>query len=215
MKTVVFTSPQTDENTYLCIDENTQKCVVIDPGAASSRVSDHLEKERLSLIGILLTHGHCDHIEGLDSLRSNAQALVAAHSAEARVLEDSSVNLSLYLTGRQLEVRADLFFQDQDQAQAMFRFGDTMFAVIHTPGHTPGGVCYYAEKDSILFTGDTLFYHSVGRTDLPLGEPDVLTCSIRDKLFTLPGHVKVYLGHGQPTDIAHEKRHNPYVGGDA
>lgn len=193
------------ENTYVMSDPGSGLVAVVDPGAYTDRIKEAVEKGgKLSLI--LLTHGHADHIFALPEFRRDyPEAKVVACSVERPMLTNASLNNSEEFTGRKLEPEADIYVEDGDQME----FGTQTLTFIHTPGHTPGGMCIYT--GNTLFSGDTLFYRSVGRTDLPESSTVQLARAIREKLYTLPDDTVVYPGHGPETTIGEEKRENFFV----
>jgi glyoxylase-like metal-dependent hydrolase (beta-lactamase superfamily II) len=156
----------------------------------------------------VLTHGHIDHIEGVASLRAEFPDIkVYIHKLDAEMLTEPYTNLSA-MTGASFSVEpADFLLEEQ----SVIEQADIKLSVLHTPGHTPGGICLYCEDEGIVFTDDTLFADSIGRTDFPNGSMEQLLQSIREKLFTLPDETKVYSGHGPMTSIAHEKKYNPFL----
>jgi len=194
------------ENVYFYYDDETKVGVVIDPGGESKRLCRFIDDNGLKIEGILLTHGHFDHILAVNAVKGATSAPVACHSAEEIMLRSSKQNFFREAV-KDTGVEADILLNDGD----VFEFGGHKIKVIHTPGHTAGGVSYYAEECSALFSGDTLFYDSVGRTDLQGGNNAALCSSIKDKLFILPDDTVVYPGHGESTTIGHEKMHNPFV----
>ncbi len=203
IKTLVVNDLQT--NCYILIDENTKEAVVIDPGGESDYIMEEIEKSRCDLKAILLTHGHYDHIEAIADIKNKYNVPLYAHEDEQVILKDSYANISSMFGEKELIISADKTFKDGD----IFTFGNTNLKVIHTPGHTPGGVSYYCEKDKVLFSGDTLFLLSIGRTDFPYGDYEALINSIKNKLFLLPEDTKVFTGHGDSTNIGKEKKINP------
>ena len=195
------------ENTYIYYDEQTMDGVVIDPGDEGVRIQALLVERGIRLVAILLTHGHFDHVGAVNELKAKPHAPVYIGLHEAAFLADPLLNGSATIARRGFSVQADHTLADGEKAPVLGH----RLAAIHTQGHTHGSVCYYDQEAGILFAGDTLFYRSVGRTDLPTGNMSELADSIRNKLFTLPEHVAVYPGHGDETTIGDEKEKNPYV----
>ena len=190
-------------NCYYFYDEEKTEAVVIDPPVKGEWIHDHLKGKGLQVAAILFTHGHFDHISGANALRNASSAKIYAPLPEREMLEDPSLNLS----DQNVSVKADVFLTDGEELTVA---GITM-RVIFTPGHTSGGCCYYLEKDKALFSGDTLFAGSVGRTDLPTGSHAQLIASVREKLMVLPDDVIVYPGHGESTTIGEERKYNPFL----
>ena len=206
MKIVCLPVTSMQENVYFYYDNETKVGVVIDPGGEPKRLCRFIADNGLKIEGILLTHGHFDHILAVNAVREVTSAPVGCHSDEEITLR--SAKRSFFgEVGRDTAIEADILFDDGD----VFEFGGHKIKVIHTPGHTAGGVSYYAEESSSLFSGDTLFYDSVGRTDLYGGNDAALRSSIKNKLFLLPDDTAVYPGHGESTTIGHEKAHNLFV----
>ena len=187
-----------ETNCYIVTDENTLGCAVIDPGDESNTIMDYLEDNRLSCKAILLTHGHYDHTTAVPALhRVYPQADIYIHQADA-----NGAGSTLFpLTG---EVD-DLKLYDEGD---VIRLGDHEIQVLHTPGHSPGSVTLKVED--VLFTGDTLFAGSCGRTDLPGGDPMEMLASLR-RLGRLEGDYTVYPGHMDSTTLAREKQYNPFI----
>lgn len=192
-------------NCYLAVNEETGALVIVDPGAEASRVMDSIGRLQAKPEAILLTHGHFDHIGAAAVLREQYGIPVCAMEGEQEILEDAKKNLS-GLYGRGYTVKADRLFRDQETVA----LAGVQIEVLHTPGHTVGGCCYYIAEEKVLFSGDTLFQCSVGRTDFPTGSMGRLHESIHTKLFVLPEETVVYPGHGETTGIGYEKRYNPY-----
>ncbi|MCL2528278.1 MAG: MBL fold metallo-hydrolase [Defluviitaleaceae bacterium] len=206
MKLITFNKNATSQNAYLYYNEETKEGVLIDPGFNADEAGKYVENNNICVKGILLTHGHYDHITAVVDVNKKVKAEVCCHINEKNMLETPSLNLSTR-TDCHVSITPDLLVNHGD----MLTFGGAALEVIHTPGHTPGCVCYYDKDNAVIFTGDTLFKESVGRSDLPGGEHDVLMESIKAKLFTLPEGVAVYPGHGGSTSISHEVKLNPFV----
>lgn len=204
-------------NCYFLYREGEQEAIVVDPADKGTNIYSALQKNGFRIVGILLTHGHFDHIWGLDALRDAANAAAEsdgldavkayAHEDERELLKNVRMNVSEQ-AGRACSTYADVYVKD---GQELTIAGMTC-KVIATPGHTAGGCCYYFEEAGILVSGDTLFAESVGRTDFPTGSMGTLVRSIKEKLFVLPDDTRVYPGHGDSTTIEHEKKYNPFLG---
>lgn len=206
MKLKVVVSPEMGENCYFVIDENTNDAIVIDPGDEADKLCRTVDREQINVKAICLTHCHFDHAGAAERLKNYTGAPIFICSGEEIVAESTSYNLSA-MFGKPFTVPYDKVLNEGDS----FKFGSLEFKVILTPGHTPGGGCFYFENEGVLFSGDTLFYMSVGRTDFPGGDSDALLASVRDKLFNLPDDTVVYCGHGQQTSICFEKDNNMVV----
>ena len=209
MTVKTFARNSMGQNIYLYYDKPAAESVLIDAGcneADSSDIAAFLQEKGIAVKAILLTHGHFDHIIAAEEMRALTNAELYCHALEKPMLEDHELNLSTMIK-KKLHVTPDKILQDGD----VLRFGNITLEVLHTPGHTPGGVCYLDRENGNLFTGDTLFRESVGRTDLPQGNSKTLKKSITDKLLTLPGSTNVYPGHGSSSTVAHEKQNNPFV----
>ncbi len=202
-------------NCYFVYREGESDAIVADPADKGENIYAALKRNGFRVAGILLTHGHFDHIWGLDGLRDAVCAAAEADGsepvkayaceAERQLLKDTGMNVSAQ-AGRPCSTYADVYVTD---GQEITLAGMTC-KVIATPGHTAGGCCYYFEEAGILLAGDTLFAESVGRTDFPTGSMGTLVRSIKEKLFVLPEDTRVYPGHGESTTIGHEKEHNPF-----
>lgn len=202
-------------NCYFLYREGAHETIVVDPADKGANIYSALAKNGFQVAGILLTHGHFDHIWGLDGLRDAANAAAEAEGggpvqayaceAERELLKSARMNVSEQ-AGRACETYADVYVKD---GQEITLAGMTC-TVIATPGHTAGGCCYYFEEAGILVSGDTLFAESVGRTDFPTGSMGTLVRSVKDRLFVLPEDTRVYPGHGESTTIGYEKKNNPF-----
>ena len=198
-----------ETNSYVLRENETAAdCLVIDTGLDAGGLIDFLEEQKLNPVAMILTHGHADHIGGLTALRSRFPDMkVHIHKLDAEMLTEPQANLSA-MTGVPFSTEPEDFSLEE---QGVVDLAGIELLVLHTPGHTPGGVCLYSKKDSVAFVGDTLFAESVGRTDFPGGSTSQLTSSIKEKLFILPDATKIYPGHGPATTIGHEKAHNPFL----
>jgi len=187
-------------------------CMVIDPGLESSGLIDFLGKKGLRPIKAALTHGHADHITGLGLLREHyPQIQVYIHKFDGPMLTGEKDNLS-EMTGRGFKTKpAEVLLSEGDSITMESDSDEIILEVIHTPGHTPGGACFYCRALNVLFSGDSLFAGSVGRTDFPGGDTAQLISNVKSKLLTLPDETKVYPGHGPVTSIVSEKWSNPFL----
>ena len=193
-------------NTYLVVDEETNKGFLVDPGGKDKGLLEYVKNNNIEIEYIILTHGHGDHICGLESYKDTwPKALIVAHEEERELLLDAKKNFSSMTCGRAISVTADIYVKDGDTLTT----GQIEMKFLFTPGHTQGGMSIYA-GDS-LFSGDTLFAQSIGRTDFPGSSFAALKRSIEEKLYTLPPTTKVYPGHMGPTTIGVEKEQNPFV----
>lgn len=186
-------------NTYIVTDGD--DTMVIDPGCELEKIRDRLSGRRADRI--FLTHGHLDHIYYMDDLKREDGSEIYIHRADEAFLTDFSLSSPGGVADgvEEREYFADGFFADGD----VFTLGNTSFEVIHTPGHTPGGVMFYFAKEKVLFSGDTIFRGTRGRTDFPLSDTDAIISSIRKVLSRLDDDVKIYPGHAFPTTVANEK----------
>lgn len=207
MKTEKFVLGPVATNCYVGINEKTNECFIVDPAACPPEFASYIENEGLTVKAVLLTHGHFDHIMGLDSLLAQLRVPVYAHEAERVVLESGQMNSSASMLGKPYSFTGAEYVTNRQNIRA----AGFEIRVIHTPGHTIGGCCFYIPAEKVLFSGDTLFRGSVGRTDLPTGSMEQLVNSVRDRLFVLPDETKVYPGHMDETSIGYEKKYNPFV----
>jgi len=201
-----FTYGPFAENTYVVVGPSGRRAMVVDPGIGSEPVWDAVRERGLSVELILNTHGHLDHVAGNAFFKRTTGAPIAIHVADVPFLGNVSVQASMYGLRAEDSPPADL-----DLVEGVgLEFDGVTFDVIHTPGHTPGGVCL--RRGNQMLVGDTLFCGSVGRTDLPGGDWDTLVASIRGKLFLLPDDVQCLPGHEGETTIGAERLTNPFVG---
>ena len=199
------------ENTYVVWDD-TLEAVVIDAGNMSEKENAALEQflsERgLKPVYALNTHGHFDHLMGVEFLRSRYEAKFAVSSKDKFLVESAKQNAAMFgVGGGNIVEVIDVDLEGMES----IKFGQTELQIITTPGHTPGHVVFYEPQAKVLFTGDTLFRESIGRTDLPGGDYSWIMNSILEKIMPLGDEIKVYPGHGDTTDIGHESMYNPFV----
>jgi len=198
-----------ENNCYIArSSDEASDCLIIDTGLDVQPLLKFLERGKLTPAAVILTHGHIDHIAGVETLRTKYPSiLVYIHKLDAEMLGDANVNLSI-LAGSPLTAgKADHLIDEGD----IIDKAGIQLLVIHTPGHTPGGICLYSEKGGIIFVGDTLFAGSIGRTDFPNGNMRQLIKGIKHKLFALPEETIAYPGHGPETTIGREKAGNPFL----
>lgn len=197
-----------ETNCYILrCDDSAKDCLVVDTGLQADQLVEFLKQHNLNPVAVVLTHGHPDHAAGVAVLRQNFPDIkVCIHKLDADMLTSEQSNFGLLVGDVSGTAPADLLLD----AEGVIEHAGIKLYVLHTPGHTSGGICLYLEEEGIVFTDDTLFADSVGRTDLG-GNMDQLIKSIREKLFTLPDDTKVYPGHGPETTIAHEKAHNQFL----
>ena len=193
-------------NCYLLVNHKTGELLVVDPGDQAQLIEKQIEKTGAKPVAILLTHGHFDHAGAAEELADKYQISIYAHEAERETLEDPGLNLC-GMIGDHKVYHADIFVKDEE----VLNLAGFSIRVFFTPGHTIGGCCYYSADEKILFSGDTLFQESVGRTDFPRGSASDLIRAIREKLMPLPDDVTVYTGHDESTLIGYERMHNPYL----
>lgn len=205
MKIVQLEVGNLGTNCYIAYCENTKKAVVIDPGGGIDRIASILNREGLKLEAIINTHGHADHVLGNVKLKEMTGAPLWIHGDDAEMLGSGSRNLSAFIGASTSCGKADRLLKDGD----ILSIGDFELKVLHTPGHTPGGISLLAEKE--VFVGDTLFAESIGRTDFPGGSYSQLIDSIKSRLMALDDETKVYPGHGPATTIGWERRQNPFI----
>lgn len=201
---ITFPNGLLQENTYVVTDSETGHKAVVDPGYFGTDVEAAIGEPE-SLKYILMTHSHGDHIMAIEEYKIKyPNAVVAVGENEKKLITNADLNGSSMMK-KAVSIDADLYLKDCEE----LAFGGTTIKCIYTPGHTIGGVCYL--MGNTLFSGDTLFYRSVGATHFPTGDWDALLKSIREKLFLLDDDVQVFPGHGSVTTIGDEREKNPYV----
>jgi glyoxylase-like metal-dependent hydrolase (beta-lactamase superfamily II) len=204
VETVVVGALET--NCYLVYCQESLECAVIDPGADPDKIFRALRDKNLNPVVLINTHGHVDHIGANQDIKERFDIPLLLHQADLPLLQNALLSEIALLLGARKSPDPDGFLSDGQE----IRFGRESLKVLATPGHSPGGVCLLGQD--LLLSGDTLFFGGVGRTDLPGGSWDELVRSIRERIFTLPGNVRVYPGHGPSTSVESEKDTNPYLG---
>lgn len=193
-------------NCHIVACPQTRKAMVVDPGDEVPRILEALKQNDLEVEAIVNTHAHFDHIGGNKALCDATQAPLYIHSADAPLLERAQQQAAAYGMKTTPSPQPDKLLNEGD----VLEVGTLKFTVIHTPGHSPGGICLHG--DGNVFVGDTLFAGSIGRTDLPGGDFDLLIRGIKDKLWGLSDETVVYSGHGPETSIGRERKTNPFAG---
>ena len=194
-------------NTYLAVDEKTNEGFIVDPGGYNKVLTKEVRDNDVNIKYIILTHGHSDHICGVNEHKAEfPDAKIVAYKDEEAMLENPNLNQSPGF-GVPYSTKADILVSDGDE----LKVGDVTLKFIHTPGHTEGGMCICVKEAKALFSGDTLFRQSIGRTDFPGGSYKEIMDSIRKKLFLLPDDTNVFPGHMGMTSIGFEKENNPFV----
>ena len=193
-------------NCFIFGCEETCEGIVIDPGGDAEKIIATVEQLGLSVLHVVNTHGHFDHIGANRAVKEHFGADLIIHASDAPMFERAAAIAQSYGILGENSPQPDLFLVDGMEIS----FGKRRMTVLHTPGHSQGGCCFYFDAEKIVITGDTLFANSIGRTDFPGGSHQQLLESVRAKLFTLPDDVTAYPGHGPETTIGYEKRYNPY-----
>ena len=209
-------------NAYL-FQTGQKSCLIIDPGGDAEKIISSLTLKNLTPQGILCTHGHLDHISAIGEIIQHYKDMeidipIAVHKKDKHYLGDTaekSHRNSLEELGLGGDELFNSLFKPVPKPDLLLKEGDSVFdselVTLHTPGHTPGSVSFYCESQNILFSGDTLFFEGIGRTDLEEGDGKQILASIRKKLFDLPDLTRVFPGHGPDTTLEREKRHNPFL----
>lgn len=193
-------------NCYIAENTKTKEGIIIDPGDSAAKIAQIILEAKITPAAVLLTHGHFDHAMAAEELAAKFGIEIYAHEQERETLENPQVNVS-WMLGKNLTFHADHYVRDGEE----LHLAGFDIRVLHTPGHTIGGVCYYIEEEHALFSGDTLFCQSIGRTDFPTGSSSQLIRSIKEKLMPLPDDTKVYTGHEDITTIGSERKYNPFL----
>lgn len=202
----IYVVSEFQTNCYFAINDDTKEVLIIDPGASAEKLAEKVKESNLKPVAILLTHGHLDHAGAAEALAGLLDVKIYAHEHEKETLENTGINLSGW-SGGQKAYHADIYLKDEQEID----LAGFHIRVLHTPGHTVGGCCFYFSYQNTLFSGDTLFQMSVGRTDFPKGSASQLIRSIESKLMILPDETAVYTGHGDMTTIGTERMYNPYL----
>ena len=187
-------------NCYIVQDEETKETMVIDPGGSVNKITDMLDALQAKVKYILLTHCHGDHIGGVNELKSKTGGTVLIHRFDEKGLNDPEISLTSHIGIQRIDIEDKSRLNEGD----LIHVGNLEFKIIHTPGHTVGSICIYCEEEKMLFSGDTMFKGSWGRTDLPTSNFEDIINSITNKLMILPEDVIVYPGHCRPTRIVDE-----------
>ena len=196
-----------EENCHVMHLEGRNEAVVVDPGSSPAELRAFIDKAGLKPVLILATHGHFDHVGAVHALAEAYAAPFACLPGDERQLEALEDTYAMYGMGKTKQPKIDRLLRPDEMIQA----AGFELKVLHTPGHTPGGACFYHAESGSLFTGDTLFRRSIGRSDFEGGDGALLVASIRSKLFSLPEATRIYPGHGDASTIGEEKRENPFV----
>lgn len=206
LKVEQYVVGQVMTNCYFAINQETREMIVIDPGDGAMHLSKKIREKGYLPKAILLTHGHFDHAMAAKDLAEEFDIPVYAHEQEKETLETPQINLSTMM-GVAQSYHADCYVKDEE----ILELAGFSIEVFFTPGHTAGGCCYYFKKEQCVFSGDTLFQESIGRTDFPGGSASTLVNSVKTKLMPLPGQIKVYPGHNSSTTIGWEREYNPFL----
>jgi hydroxyacylglutathione hydrolase len=206
-----FTFNAFSENTFVLFDDESRDAIIFDPGCYTTNEQKQLQKyiadNALIVRRLINTHCHLDHVFGNRFVEETYGIELEAHRAELPVLARAHIAGAMYGAPMPEQVPFSIFIEDNDE----ITLGSATLKVILAPGHSPGSLCFYNEKEGFLIGGDVLFFRSIGRTDLPLGNHKQLIDSILTRLFTLPDATKVFCGHGQPTTIGYERFNNPFL----
>lgn len=192
-------------NCYVIYSESSKDGIVVDPGGDIDEILGFIRENQLNIRHIILTHGHADHIGGIIDLKKSLDASIMIHEDDREMLVDGNKNLSTMMAMGTIEIEPDVLLKDRD----IIEFGDEKAEIIHTPGHTRGGICIKVGNN--IITGDTLFASSIGRTDLLGGDYETIINSIKDKLMIYPDETQIFPGHGASSTIGKERVYNPFL----
>lgn len=198
-------------NCYVYYDEKSKEGIIIDPGAYTDvekkEIEDFISKEGINIKLILNTHGHIDHIIGNEWAKKLFKVPLLMHKDDMPLIDKAMIQAEMYGVTFPQPPDPDKFIDENDN----IKFADSVFKIIHTPGHSPGSVCFIDEKEKIIFGGDCVFKNSIGRTDLWMGDIDILLDSINNKIFKYDDDYIIYPGHMEETTIGDEKKYNPFL----
>lgn len=206
MTVEMYVVGQVQTNCYFVGNEETKELLIVDPGDMGSALIQKVKEGNWNLVAILLTHGHFDHVGGVKALVEEFDVPVYIHEEDKKTLEDPTYNVS-WMVGKEESYQASEFLKDEQELD----LAGFHIRVLFTPGHTPGGCCYYFPYQDVVFTGDSLFCGSIGRTDFKGGSMSQLVRAVKDKLMVLPERTTVYPGHNDVTSIESERMYNPYL----
>jgi glyoxylase-like metal-dependent hydrolase (beta-lactamase superfamily II) len=205
-----FTFGPFEENTYILFDDS-KECVIIDPGCSNrseqEEIAGFIKEEGLKPVKLLNTHCHVDHVLGNTFISKKYNLGLEIHPEALETLHSLPQVSHLYGLNAEESVEPSKFLNEGDKV----KFGNSTLDILFTPGHSPGSICFVSHEDKFVIAGDVLFYGSIGRTDLPGGDHELLLSCIREKLFTLPDDFAVFSGHGQETAVGFEKKNNPFL----
>lgn len=205
-----FTFGPFQENTYILWDD-TKECLILDPGNSTAsenkKLSDFITQNQLVPKRLILTHAHIDHINGNKYVFDTYGLLPEVHKDDVTFIEKHLATANMYGIPAEQSPMPKAFIKEGD----LISFGNSTLKTLHTPGHSPGSVSFYNMEDGFIIGGDVLFYGSIGRSDLPMGNHETLIKSIKEKLMPLGDDMKVYSGHGMATTIGFERLNNPFL----
>ena len=190
-----------ESNCYIVSEDN--KALIIDPGGEGSRIIKQVQRNNLSIVAIALTHYHCDHIEAALELKKAFECPIYAHKKELKGLQDPKINHTETLGRKAISITPDVLLSEGSKINIT---DDIYLETIHTPGHTPGGICLYSKLQKLAFTGDTLFEDGLGRTDLEGGNEDLMKKSVSNKISLWEDDITIYPGHGNSASMKELRR---------